>query len=546
MGFITHAEMRDLQKEYKPQYQNQERRRVDEEVRAARLRAQEQEREKHFNALRIKRESVVKATYNMSAGFATADDYQLIMTERELWRQTVLHFEAPRARYLVDNQFSFPLQIQQQIQGILPILKLKAFSFTDNLIQRLELTHLLLLAQEAFLLPEMHSTNSNFILLTNLRIFIDKSNVQTLNEQEVLCLLVLLNDYEKNISGAKNLINNLIVYQIRATVTIGQLVPKNEIPKELNINPSNFSMHLDQLTQQIATLPLDRNIKKTINTVIVPGIMSIIHDEDEIIRHVRNHYGRLYYLNEKLPLHTDHVNRKEPEEYRNVLHRLLINFFGAAHLAYNKGLLLNFCEKISLGYCFEGRVEDVFMWATSLPDLLSFDEIMEKYFSKEYLPYSRVITESSDEDILQLDPAIDFIMNRHKNEKCISHTIYAPYGVVTQAGVKKYLTHILDLTSQRDFDMALKQTRTLRKTLENSSTFFWNRPWRSLMHTKIDALNALEKHMEINKRPDLAAKEISHQFPDALQGSHSRTKKLLMQFEEIAIEEGGSSIALSK
>lgn len=527
MGMISAAEMRETREE----------RRQHEENNARREREEEQRRAAIIRAARIRDEKLLRATNQIIIGHASEADIQFILSELQAWKQLLLKVDASHARSLIDNLSSFPTPLQSTLHSLLPLFKLKTFTFTDGFVQRSELKNLLSLVQSAYLLTVPPTAHPTSLFVTKLSVFVEKISDELLSEKQILCLQRIVNDYQINILGKHNLIDNLMTSQLMASTTLNQLNPKHEITQGLNIDVNSFPAHLDNLKIRIASLPLNIDTKNTLHNVMLPGIETIINDEQTIVNHVRDHHGTLYYLNEKLPLHTDHTSSTDPEEYRLTLRRLLINFFGAAEIAYNKGYLNLFCEKISFGYCFEGRVMDVFAWITTLSDVVSFHDTMEKYFQKEYLPYAEIMTDSPPDqvvDIVLADPIVDFIMARHKNAACLCDATYAPAGKVTPAGVKKYLENIFALVSQRDCKQALLESRTLRRSLERGASRFWNHSRKELMQIKIDALIALETHIETDgESPETAAKKIKAEHPMALYGFYfnSRTKKLLNRLE---------------
>ena len=535
MGAIGNAEMRETREE----------RRQYEEAAARRARAEEERVAAIRRTERIRDQSLLRVTNQIITEGATQADIDFILSELNAWKQVVLKTDVSHAHSFLDNQLSFPQEIRDVLNPLLPLLQLKLqlhfFTFTDRLVNRTELLSLLSLVQDVFLLPHLQTEQPSILFMTQLMVFVESIHEEAFGEKQTLCLQRILNDYQINLLGEHNLFGHLMASVFMRSITLSQLNPKPNITQGLNINVDNFSVHRGILEERIASLPLSIDTKKTIYDVILPGITAIIDDEQSIVDHVREHYGELYYLNEKLPLHTDHVSSIAPEEYRHVLRQLLINVFGAAEIAHNKGCLTQFCEKISTGYCFEGRVRDVFEWVSSFSDvkLMSFHETMEKYFQKEYLPYAETLMTCSGSvpaaDLVLADPIMDFIMARHKNAACLRDAIYAPYGQVTRVGVKKYLANILMLVSQRDCDRALVRSRELRGSLQTSVSSFWTSSSRQeLMQIKIEALTALETRIATDgESPDIAARTITAQYPRALYSYffESRTKTLLNQLE---------------
>ncbi|MFZ4076771.1 MAG: hypothetical protein ACOYKA_02180 [Legionellaceae bacterium] len=125
-------------------------------------------------------------------------------------------------------------------------------------------------------------------------------------------------------------------------------------------------------------------------------------------------------------------------------------------------------------------------------------------------------------------------MARHKHVACLADPIYAPQGMFTRLGLKKYLLATYRLVSQGECDWALRKTAKLRESLEIDCTSFWKRSSKTLKQTKITALKALETRIKTGAElPELVATDIKKQYPVALQGYFSRTKTLLNELESI-------------
>ena len=276
--------------------------------------------------------------------------------------------------------------------------------------------------------------------------FLSKLREESLNDQQIFCLQLFIADYEQGLLGTPMLSTELLVKKLVNSTTLGQLRPRPEIGEGIEIKPQDFLFYLAQLKNRISQLPLNRDVKECMNDIILPGIETMIVDEDKIIEHVTTHYGVLYLLNAKLPLHTDHTQQNTPEDYQAVLHRILISLFSTAECAHIKGRLHTFCEKLSVGYCLEGRLRDVISWAATLSSIVSFDVLMDQYINQQYIPYKQVMSDMHQEESTFVVNACDFIMARHKNNPCLPEPTYAPNGIVTRRGVRKYLEDVLNYT----------------------------------------------------------------------------------------------------
>lgn len=320
-----------------------------------------------------------------------------------------------------------------------------------------------------------------------------------------------------------------MVQKLLRTTTLSQLRSKEAITSSLDIHHEQFKEYLNELRQRVTSLPLNAENKECLDTTIFPGIEHLIEYEDDIIEHVTNHHGELYYLSKKLPLHTDHIKSGNPEEYRHTLRRLLINFFGAANIAYSKGRLNIFCEKICLGYCFEGRVDYTFNWVISLSNIKNFDATMEDFYQKEYIPYARVMLHQVSEGAT---PIVHFIMLRHQNAECLKDENYAPDGKITRTGLKKYLVNILSLDCE-ELTNTLASIIQLQRLLIREKIFLFTSRWLQYKQIKIDALTELHSQIQNFNPPIEETRRVRENFPLAERSMffNSRTRKLLRTIE---------------
>ncbi len=269
-----------------------------------------------------------------------------------------------------------------------------------------------------------------------------------LNARQLAALLVIIYDAEHHPSRSTFEIDLIFIKKLRATATIQQqLNPRSAECEGDNIAPENFAIHFDKLKQAVATVALSDEVRRIIDETIMPGIEHLLTHQDQIVKHITEKFGVLYYLdqpNKKLPMHTDHVPSRDPQENRDTLNRVLINLFGAFYRVRAVGQLVTFFDKLTDGYCLEGRVTDVFNWAaTEFPVLKSFHNIMRESVDK-YLGYRHYVDGKEEYDIAIVEPAAKFIMHHLDKLRCEPHPSYAPDGEITYASVANYLGTILE------------------------------------------------------------------------------------------------------
>ena len=327
-----------------------------------------------------------------------------------------------------------------------------AFSFDESVITQKNLNELvrLTLCAIPFRRP-VFFVDSRPLLLQQAQLFVTKLDRDTLTEKQTFCLQLIVKDYEQGLLGKTTWEMDVLVKKLLASVTLTNLRPKIEMTTSLDICVENFPDYFKAFSERVALLPLSEYEAKSMRDIVLPGIKSIFRDEDAIVQHISAGRAELYFLNGNMPLHTDHVRRADAGAYRQTLRHLLINFFGAVDIAHNKGRLTEFCGKISRGHCLEGRVREAFIWVASLTDIVSFDDLMYRYIHQEYVPYTEVMFDVSVEGLTSDSTVCEFIMTRHKRTPCIIHSTYAPTGEVTEAGVKKYLTDVLDFALPEEY-----------------------------------------------------------------------------------------------
>ena len=394
-------------------------------------------------------DSLLSATNRVIDGRPNLNDAALLLAFQEEWQCILMKVDGQDAQRMIDGCPHFPKALQSKIINIESRLRLKSFSFTGGLVTRTKFHALIGLTKKA--LSASHGfffSPSDSHLIKHLSKFLSKVGEDVFNEKEIFCLKLVVDDYERGFYGEWAPEIKILIGKLRSSITLCQLRPTAVITAGLDICVEKFSDYLKTFRERVDQLPLDKDVARTMHDVILSGIEMVINEEDKIIHHVKYNFGELYYLNEKLPLHTDHIPTKDAEAYRLTLRRLLTNLFGAAEIAYSKGHMVGFCGKLSTGYCFEDRVWDTFAWVSCLSEIVSFDELMDRFVNKEYLAYKKVMSDIYDEQMIFIEGVCHFIMVRYRGLPCLPNPIYAPNGQVTQIGVKKYLETVLNFTEE--------------------------------------------------------------------------------------------------
>ena len=436
-------------------------------------------------------EALLEATNRVIDHVAKPNDLILLASFQDEWRALLINKEGVNIQEMIAQIACFSAPLQTILQFLLPTLSIKNFSFTDSVVKKVQLKHLI------DLLPP-NNKQSNAILTETLTRFCQQCQEDALNTEETRCLQLITEDYARGLLGHHTSMTDLAIKKLSCSMTLDQFKPKPVNTQELDINPGNFGTYLETFRERVGRLALNQDESRIMQTVMLPGLEKLITQEDAIVEHAVNHFGVLYYLDneEKLPLHTDHTPIANCEEYRKTLHRLLANFFGAADIAHRAARLNEFCGKITHGYCFEGRVRDAFTWAAAFSELVSFHTLMERY-TEEYLAYAHVMLAQTDAQLSFIEPACAFIIERHQDMPCILEAHYAPNATVTKHGVANYLKNVLLYDSKHP----ILEIETLILSLQNECKQFWNLSFwsersRNSNLIQIKALTALKQVWE--------------------------------------------------
>ena len=283
---------------------------------------------------------------------------------------------------------------------------------------------------------------------------------EPLDQDTITTLSVIIDDYQRCsrllVHQHTHRVENVLMYALLKTKTLKELNPKPKIEKGKNIDSSNYREHLEAIDKDlndICAIPnaLNEDVKQNAK-LVVDGVKHLIEKKDNIIKHVIDHFGVLYYLDneEKLPIHTDHTDFKlegngkdiDTEEYTKILDRIIENFIGAYYMAKETGHLRDLFGKLSYGFCLEGRIRDTFTWVVkNLSEIKNIDALMEKYLT-EYLAYNKVMHGKLQAELEVSSDATEFIASRHQGMFCIPDSNYAPEGIITTEGIRKYIISV--------------------------------------------------------------------------------------------------------
>lgn len=187
-------------------------------------------------AKQIRDHSLFRITNQLITKSATEEDIHFIFSELNVWKRMLLQMDPSLTSQFIDNQLSFPKEIRDVLNPLLPVLQLKLqlslFTFAEGVVNRAELRRLFSLVQDAFFLltdnPDIETERPSVLFVTKLREFLDNTRNDALDEKETLCLHRIMNDYQSSLLGVRNLISDLIATTLMASTKLSQLNLKCE------------------------------------------------------------------------------------------------------------------------------------------------------------------------------------------------------------------------------------------------------------------------------------------------------------------------------
>jgi len=272
----------------------------------------------------------------------------------------------------------------------------------------------------------------------------------------VRCLNVILNDAQRNrFSTMAPDIDTLMLRKLLSIPAIQALRPRPASAVEEPTGPDNFQTCFKLINDRFRVSTLNENTRRIINTILFPGIKHLMTHQDQIAEHMSQKPEILYYLDKggpaaplgqeetgKLPLHANHVISQNFIENRDLLNRILANFFGAFRVFDYAGRVNIFFEELCVGYCLEIRISSLLEKAATYSHIKSFDDFMTEVI-QDYFAYSQYFEGKTQEQAAVAESTLDFILSRYKDLPCTVHETYAPNGSITPAGVSQYLSDIL-------------------------------------------------------------------------------------------------------
>lgn len=408
-----------------------------------------------FNPNAIRDDLLKDATIRVANNKPEATDVRLLVAFQNEWLEFIL--KTTMYDELLDKVDCFPLELQAALKKLSELSAIKRYKFPENIITRNALSKLIDLANRC--LPTSSrvdffkvSARKNIQLLTELQCLLNSCTTEELDTNHELCLQVLIKDAENALehqirtsgSTLHIMMVMLIIKSLEATETVQRLQPRPEVTAEQKYD--DVVACFDEFEKKVQNHPLSEGTKETMQEVFLPGLKKLIFEQEQIIEAISKKPNELYMLHEKLPLHTDHNTVDgafNAAEYRITLKRLVTEVFAAATMAYQKGGLGNFCDQLSSGYCFEGRVRDAFQWVVSCEDATKkFEDRVSDILQKEYFPYAEKILGFSEDEIYSVRNALRFIVPRHYNLRCMVDSKYAPEGKIVLTGLKEYLKEV--------------------------------------------------------------------------------------------------------
>ncbi|MCD6045475.1 MAG: ankyrin-3-like [Gammaproteobacteria bacterium] len=296
---------------------------------------------------------------------------------------------------------------------------------------------------------------SQTTLLSLLEYFSKRCNdTDTLNEKEVCCLKVILDDYDRGMMSQDPLSNGV------RNALWGQepfcLLLANSNNEKAELAWDKHMECLQDLISQAKILPLSNDTKKSMLEIVLPGIQMLITEREHITYHMMHNFGQLYMLHPKLPLHTDHQQPSNMLEAHMFIDRILGNILGSAVICMQRGRLGEYFDRLSVGFCLEGRTREALIWVATdvLPQtkiqLKPFDDLMQQYLNQEYHPYSEIMHGMNLEQREYFAGILNFIASRHAGTRCAIHETYAPKGIVTLEGIQQYLRETMFLYQEHE------------------------------------------------------------------------------------------------
>lgn len=279
-------------------------------------------------------------------------------------------------------------------------------------------------------------------LLTMLDYFSSRcEKTNKLNQNEIFCLEVILEDYSRGFYGESTILSDATKKCILGFEPFSlPVMVSNDIISHRT--QEDYIAEVNVLETIAEKLPLSEHTKRIALGVLLPGMRALIVDQEKIIDHMLMQPWELYMLNEKLPLHTNHESHYTKEKAQALIERILDNILGAARLCGEKNLMTEFFNKwTSDGYCLEGRSRALLEWVGEevMPKevLKNIHDLMSQYLQHEFYPYAKLM--SSFDSSIDLHVITDFIAKRHEGTPCQRDEKFAPKGRVERKYIEQYL-----------------------------------------------------------------------------------------------------------
>lgn len=274
-------------------------------------------------------------------------------------------------------------------------------------------------------------------LVTILLHFNQQLTSKPITEQQLDCLVLILNDVQRGIIPLQDLQDQCIVETLNHTHPVNR--KKTSAQSQPHLPSTSFSSYLAEIKAKLTTTPLAQGIKTNMEKFIFPALECLLAPE-QIIEKVKRQHQRSYRLNTALVLGISHCPVSDELWYQQLFERLITDFCTAAHSCTDNGHWVEFFKIMNMEGELQQRVAAVTQYASTLRNSKPFATRMDYYIRHELIPYFQLMETNAEE--IPLETALEFINTRHQNESCLTDPNFASTGKITRSGIERYLVSI--------------------------------------------------------------------------------------------------------
>ncbi len=201
-----------------------------------------QEQQAEYDRLMAINTMLIAITKRILENRTTDEDIRFVLDNQYRWKMVLCDHFVSSAQLLLDTASAFPSRLQPVLAQVIPLFQLNVFTLDANLVTRDAIHHLLELANDAHQsFTGKNEPVSNFI--QQIEKFKLRLNNNFLNQNEVLCLNVIVNDYKKHSYRTIFDISNCVAEILSRSTTLSQLQPAAQ-------NNPSFGELMDQYLQK--------------------------------------------------------------------------------------------------------------------------------------------------------------------------------------------------------------------------------------------------------------------------------------------------------